>query len=501
MTIDRRDFLRIGGLGGAALASGVAATGIGATSAQAAAPRGKRILLRGGYVMTMDPRLGDLRADILIDNGVIASVAPNISAGGAEVVDASGSIVIPGFIDSHRHTWQSQVRQLAVDWPFQDYLKNMFGFFGTNYRPEDVYAGTLLGRLAALDGGVTTMLDWAHIMNTPAHANASVQALKDSGARCVFAMGWPQTPNPAAWLQKSTLDLPDDIRRVRKQYFSSNSGLVTMQMAGRGPTFAVMDQVKRDLATARDLGLHTTMHVSGGGPILEMANGKLLGPDITWVHLLTATDAEIEAIKDTGCTTSVSPSGEEWHPPWRGPAPATMRLMAHGITPSLSPDTEAFGPGDMFSVMRGTLGAARFAAANPPDLNAPAPNPPQSFNSATAIPIRKILEMATVAGAAPVGLDGKIGTLTPGKFADIVMLRMNSLNYFPVNDPAAAIVMAADTSCVDAVFVNGKAMKFNGRLVDQAQEKRVRKLAIDSRNWLYAKSPLKPPPGLENEKS
>ena len=340
----------------------------------------------------------------------------NLHASNAEIVDASDAIVIPGFIDSHRHTWQSQVRQLAVDWPFLRYLQDMFGKFGTNYRPEDVYAGVLLGRLTALNGGVTTMLDWSHIMNSPLHADANIQALKDAGVRSVFAMGWPQTPNPALWLQKSTRDLPDDIRRVRKQYFSSNSGLVTMQMAGRGPT------------------------------------------------------------------------------------PATIRLLGHGITPSLSPDTEAFGPGDMFAVMKAALGSARYAAANPPDANAQLPGPPQQFNGANQIPIRKILEMATVAGAAPVELDGKAGTLTPGKFADIVLLRMSSLNYFPVNEPAAAIVMSADTSCVDAVFVAGKAVKFNGRLVDQALEKRARRLALQSRNWLYEKAGMTPPDGLQNEK-
>lgn len=498
MTLDRRDFLRLSALGGAAAAT----TGVAASRpAEAApAPARPRILLRGGYILTMDPALGDLRGDVLIDSGKIAAVGKNLHASNAEIVDASDAIVIPGFIDSHRHTWQSQVRQLAVDWPFLRYLQDMFGKFGMNYRPEDVYAGVLLGRLTALNGGVTTMLDWSHIMNSPLHADANIQALKDAGVRSVFAMGWPQTPNPALWLQKSTRDLPDDIRRVRKQYFSSNSGLVTMQMAGRGPTFAVMDQVAKDLATGRDLGLHTTMHVGGGGPILEMANAKMLGPDITWVHLLTATDAEIEALKAAGCTTSVSPAGEEWHTPWRGPTPATIRLLGHGITPSLSPDTEAFGPGDMFAVMKAALGSARYAAANPPDANAQLPGPPQQFNGANQIPIRKILEMATVAGAAPVELDGKAGTLTPGKFADIVLLRMSSLNYFPVNEPAAAIVMSADTSCVDAVFVNGKAVKFNGKLVDQALEKRARRLALQSRNWLYEKAGMTPPDGLQDEK-
>ncbi len=500
MGIHRRDFLRFAGLAGASLGAGATLAG-GAKPANAAPPTRPRIVLRGGYILTMDEKLGDLRGDVLIIDGKIAAIGKGLAAGDAETVDASDAIVIPGFIDSHRHTWESQLRQIAVDWSLGDYLKNLFGQFGMNFRPEDVYAGTLIGRLAALDSGITTMLDWSHIMNTPQHADAAVQALRDSGSRCVFAMGWPQTPNPALWLNKSTANLPDDIRRVRKQYFSGNSGLVTMQMAGRGPTFAVMEQVARDLATARDLGLHTTMHIGGGGAIIEMNNAKMLGPDITWVHLLSATDDEIQAIKDTGCTTSVSPAGEEWHTPWRGPTPATMRLLSHGITPSLSPDTEAFGPGDMFSVMRGALGAARYAASNPPDGGAQAPAPPMQYNSAKAIPTRKILEMATLAGAAPVELDGKVGRLSPGMLADIVLLRMSKLNYFPVNDPAAAIVMSGDTSCVDAVFVAGKPVKFNGKLVNQTIEKRARRLALESRNWLYAKAGLTPPEGLLNQKA
>ena len=465
MSMRRRDLLRYTSLVGAAL-TGAANAGFAAKSA-AAAPTRARILLRGGYILTMDPTLGDLRGDVLIDKGKIGAIGKNLAATDAEIIDASDAIVIPGFIDTHRHTWESQLRQVSADWTLFEYLKDLFGKFGSNFRPEDVYAGTLIGRLSALNGGITTMLDWSHIMNSPQHADAAIEALRDSGGRSVFAMGWPQTPDPLKWIQQSTLDVPDDIRRVRRQYFSSNAGLVSLQMAGRGPTFAVMDQVAKDLATARDLGLHTTMHVGGGGAIVEMYKAKLLGPDVTWVHLLTATDDELAAIKDSGCTTSLSPAGEEWHTPWHGPTPATARLLSHGITPSLSPDTEAFAPGDMFSVMRETLGAARYAMSNPRDANAQPPVPLQQYNAGKIIPVRKILEMATVAGAAPVERDSQIGSLAPGKQADIVMLRMSSLNYFPVNDAAAAVVMSADTSCIDAVFVAGIAVKFNGKLVNQ----------------------------------
>src|SRR5262249_43399486 len=155
----------------------------------------------------------------------------------------------------------------------------------------------------------------------------------------------------------------DDIRRVRKQHFASNTGLVTLQMGARGPNFAVMEQLLKDLKTARELDLISTMHTGGGGPVAEM--GKVagaLGPDIVLVHLQNATDEEIDMIKSSSAMTSISPLGEEWHTGWQGKSAATVRLYRKGIQPSLSADTEAFGGGDMFSIIRGTLSSARHDA-------------------------------------------------------------------------------------------------------------------------------------------
>ena len=299
--MDRRSFLKLAG--SASLASTSLASGGGRAAEfilnSRTVPRGNTILLRGGYIVTMDPSVPDLRGDVLIADGKIGAIGKNLDAGSAEVVDASRLIVTPGFIETHRHTWQSCLRQLGANWSAAQYFANNFFKFGVIMRPEDVYAANLIGRLAALDGGITTLLDWSHIMNTPQHADAAVQGLRDAGARSVFAMGWPQAPDPAKWIVKSSADMPDDIRRVRKELLPGDTGLVTLAMAGRGPDFAQIQQVARDLSIARDLGIPTTIHIGFASPggIKAMKEAGLLGPDITHVHVKDSTDEELQFIK------------------------------------------------------------------------------------------------------------------------------------------------------------------------------------------------------------
>jgi 5-methylthioadenosine/S-adenosylhomocysteine deaminase len=327
-------------------------------------------------------------------------------------------------------------------------------------------------------------------MNTPEHADAAVAALRDSGGRSVFAMGWPQAPNPSIWISKSTANLPDDIRRVRKQHFASNDGLVQLAIAGRGPDFAVIDQVARDLRVARELDIRTTIHIgfAVAGGIRDMNAAKLLGPDITHVHVRDSTEDELQMIKDSGGTVSISPLDEMLRVRWRRGLPPVVRSVQRGLVVSLSCDSESTSAGDMFSIMRNTLAVGRIEAANPPDNRAE----PQNFNAANVITTKRLLEMATLDGAKCLGQEKRIGTLEAGKDADFLLLQADHLAYFPLQDAVDAIVGAADTSAIEAVVVRGRAVKWNGRMVDTALVERAKRLATESRDYLFAKTGYKP---------
>ena len=214
----------------------------------------KRVLLRGGHVLSMDPQIGDIYGgDVLLEDDRIAAVAPSVEAGDAEVIDTTNCVVMPGFIDSHRHTWETVIRGVAPDVSLAGYFDIVLDQLAPAYRPQDVYAGNYLGSLEALDAGITTVLDWSHINNTPEHADEAIRGLRDANLRSVYCYGNPNT-SLADWWYTSTLEAPEDIRRVREQYFSSDDGLITLAMGTRGPGFCTPEVVRHDWALARDVG-------------------------------------------------------------------------------------------------------------------------------------------------------------------------------------------------------------------------------------------------------
>ena len=485
--MNRRDFVR--STLALPVAAGLALPSSGHAKDAARPPKGRRILIRGAIVLTMAKEEPAFRGDLLIENGLIAALGPALPVGGAEVIDGRNRIMMPGFIETHRHTWQSCLRQLGANWSAAQYFQNNFFRFGVAMRPDDVYAANLIGRVAALDAGITTLLDWSHIMNTPAHADAAIQALRDSSGRSVFAMGWPQAPKPEVWISNSTTDIPDDIQRVRREHFSNNTGMVTLAMAGRGPDFAVIEQVARDLRIARDLDIRTTIHIGFAKPggILAMRNANLLGPDVTHVHVRDSTEEELDLIAESGGTVSISPLDEMLRVRWRRGLPPVMRTLERNMPVSLSVDSESTSDGSMFSIMRNTLAVGRMQAANPPDNRAE----PASFNAADFISTRRVLEMATVDGARTIGLEKQVGTLAVGKSADILLMRADSLAYSPLGDSIDAIVGAADSADIEAIFVAGKVVKWDRRLVDTALVTRAQRLASESRTYLFEKTDYK----------
>jgi 5-methylthioadenosine/S-adenosylhomocysteine deaminase len=405
----------------------------------------------------MDDQIGDLPAgDVLVSGGRIASVAPAVNPPpGAEIIDATGMIVLPGLVDTHRHTWQAPLRGIAADWTLGQYMTGLHLGLSRLFRPEDTYAGNLLGAVEALDGGITTLLDWSHNVNTPEHTDAAVAALVESGIRAVFAHGG----GADMYRVPSTVPHDQDVRRVRDQYFSSGEQRVTMAMALRGPQFATLDITAGDLALARDLGLRVTMHVGDGEwgrsrPVARMAERGLLGPDITYVHCNTLADDELALIAATGGSASVAPDiemqmGHGW--------PATGRLLRAGIRPSLSIDTCVSNGGHLWGTMRVTVACQRALDNQEPGA---------SDRPAVSLTSRDVLSFATIDGARACGLDREIGSLTPGKQADIITLRADSLTLTPVNNPVGQVVYAAHPGLVDTVLVAGKVVKRKGKLLD-----------------------------------
>lgn len=418
-------------------------------------------LLKGGWVLSMDPAIGDLRqGDVLIAGERILAVDAHIDAPDAHTMDARDMIVLPGFVDTHRHTWQTCVRHRYADIDPQIYFAEMLGRKGAAYRPHDVYVGTLLGAVSALDSGITTMLDWSHVQNSPEHADAAILGLRDAGIRGVFAHGWPLR-DAAAWMFDSQLEHPQDIRRLRTQYFSSDDQLLTLAMAARGPEMATRDVWMADLRLARELGLRSSIHMGAYArngsvrAIAQMQEAGVLGEDLTFVHCCHCGTDEIAMMADAGVSASLGVHCE-LNAQGIGDIPFD-RLLAAGIRPSLSGDTETKCAGDMFTQMRHAFAYYRswMGGGHSHVKSAPA-----------TLSMRDVLEFATLAGARATGLAHKVGSLTPGKQADIVMLRTQDLNLTPVSDAVGAVVLAAHPGNVDTVFVAGKAVKRGGAMVN-----------------------------------
>jgi 5-methylthioadenosine/S-adenosylhomocysteine deaminase len=418
----------------------------------------KRILIHGATILTLDPKIGDLRGDIIVEGSRIVAVAPSIPADDAEIIPAERMIALPGFVDSHRHTWQSLLRGAAIDWTLAQYFSGIRGVMGRLYTSDDMYVANHLGALEALDAGITTLYDWSHNNNTPDHADEAVRGLKDAGLRAVFGYGNANDE----WIPPSTLPTNfSDVERVRRSHFSSDDQLVTMAFAARGPQFTTFDITADEFRRARDLGLRITVHVGDGlwgntRPVLQLASRGLLGDDITYVHCNTLTDEDFRLIGDSGATASISPEVELQ---MGHGFLATLKLIDVGVRPSISIDIVTSIAGDMFGAMRMLLAGTR-AVVNDEALRLRRIVDPLPLMS------RDVLEFATIQGARACGLEALIGSLTPGKEADIVLLDTDSLNLMPLNNPHGVVVECAHAGNVDTVMVAGKIVKRDKRLLD-----------------------------------
>ncbi len=437
-------------------------------------PRDRR-LISGGSIISMDRAIGDLpKGDILVEDGRIAAIAPRITASDVERIEVMDGIVIPGLVDAHRHTWQSALRHRLGDETFAGYGCRMLRGLGPLYEPEDIHIGNLLGALSALEAGTTTMLDWSHALNTPAHSDAAIAGLRESGIRGIFAQGWPRGDG-RNWVVESTLRHWPDIERVRREVLSADDALVTHAMAGRGPEMTTIDVVREDFALARSLGIRISMHVGVQAfaqfrAIEQMHAAGVLGPDLTLIHVCASSAAEMRLMADHGVSACMGPHAEMMLD--GAGIPALGRLLAVGIRPCLSGDTETCCTGDLFTQMRLALAGERLLCCN--KLLA---------DDVPKVRVRDLLEFATIVGAEACGLAGRTGSLSVGKDADIVIVRGGDLNLAPVSDPVGALVLAAHPGNVDTVMVRGEVRKRGGRMVGVDLDL-IRRKARESRDRL-----------------
>lgn len=441
---------------------------------------GTGYLLKNGCVLSMDARIGQFnRADVLISDSLIAAVQPNIEVSDAdvEVIDASDMIVMPGLVDTHRHMWESLVKTAGTNWSLPVYLQNLYyGAMGSKLRPLDSYIANLLGSLEALNAGVTTVLDWS-MPYSPDHTDGLIRGLQDAGIRAVFAHGVPG--ETAYWNRESTLSYPENIRGVKERYFSSSDQLVTYGLAIRGPEFSHWDTTVQDIQLAEELDAICSMHVGFGSwgsvdrSISRMYEAGLLTPRINIVHGNTMGMDEFKMLADTGASLSVTPEVEMM---MGHGYPATGYFLEHGGTPTLGVDVVTSTGGDMFSQMKFALQAER---SRTNDLLLAQGEMPGELS----LQASQVLRFATSAGAQALGLERKTGSVTPGKEADLIMIRTTDLNLFPVHDPIGAVVQFANPSNVDTVFVAGKLVKQNGKLLHVNLDD-IRSKAMESKEYL-----------------
>jgi cytosine/adenosine deaminase-related metal-dependent hydrolase len=411
-----------------------------------------RLLLRGGLVIDTAPHpVVHPHTDVLVEEGRIAAVGRGLpfdeADTGLEVIDARELIVLPGFVDTHRHVWQAVLRSAAVDESLDSYLGRILGDLSGRFTPADVYTGNLLGALECLDTGVTTVQDFSHVQYTPEHSAAAVEALEEAGIRAVFGYGYPvfdDTARRADW-----------VRQVRTRYFPSGEALLTMALAPVGPSFAPPETVREDWLLARELGLPIAVHVTAGPvamrPIAALQEQGLLTAGTLYVHGNSLPDSELRLIAESGGAVAITPAIEA---SMRFGAPMAGRLRRAGIPTGLGADAVTSAPGDMFSQMRAALMSSHFDGDGDGEADSP------------TVKAADVLRMATAEGAEALGLADEVGSLGIGKRADLVLLRADALNLAPVaHDPIGAVVTAAHPGNIDTVLVDGRPVKRNGQLL------------------------------------
>jgi cytosine/adenosine deaminase-related metal-dependent hydrolase len=441
-------------------------------------------LIRTAHLLTLDPALGDIAGvEILIEGDRIKEVGKNLQIPpGTEVWDAGEMIVLPGLVNAHMHTWQTGIRGIAGDWSLGDYMGHMHANLATGFTPDDLYLANLLGALNQINCGATALFDWCHNNPSPEHSDRAIDGLEESGIRALFGHGTPMPDVEADGMPHSHRPHPEDeIERLRTERLADDNGRVTLGMAMRGPSISPYETVVGDIKLAKKFGFIQSAHMGGrpgGGmapdALRRLDDEGLLGPDYNIVHGNQLSDEDLRIAAGAGATLTCCPEVEMQMGHGQ---PAAGRYLALGGSASLGVDIESNISGDMFTVMRMALQFQR-SVDNQRALDG-GESPAKISLSA-----RRALEWGTIEGARAMGLADRIGTLTPGKRADLIMIRTGDLNLFPVNDPLETVIFQAGAGNVDTVMVGGEVLKKGGKLLYPKLAEMKERLAESGRRLL-----------------
>jgi cytosine/adenosine deaminase-related metal-dependent hydrolase len=400
-------------------------------------------LIRDAYVLSMDAAIGDLpHGDIHVRNGAIVAVGTNVDAPGAQVIDGRTMIACPGFIETHWHMWGAVARNMAGEeektgyFPFSRVL-------GALFTPQDNARGVRLALAEAISSGITTVHNWSHNLLSPAYADAELAVHREVGGRARFAYGYSRNTGP-----NETLRL-DDVARVQREHFNGPAGLLTLGIASRGVENNTVDICQKEWEFARKLGIGITTH-SGTNPkradsVKRMADAGLLGADLVVVHATNTSPGDFDFLAKSGTPVSLSPFTELRT---GFGLPPTGEMLTAGVPVSFSVDTTLLcGNADMFAIMKAIQNVENGRK-----------------QSEFALPPRRVLELATMGGAKALGIADRVGSLTPGKRADLILVRTTDLNMVPLTEPVRMIVQSAQPSNIELVMVDGRILKRGSQL-------------------------------------
>lgn len=412
-----------------------------------------RMLIRGATVLTMDPVAGMLSpGDVLLDGSRIGAVGRNLPADGAEVVDATGMICLPGLVDTHRHLWGSILRGSCCNGDLGSYYGQVLFTHGAAFTPSDTYASAMLGLAEAIDAGITTVHAWEHNLQTRDHALAVVQALRDTGIRGRFSYGSSNDPDAGSSFAKGTVTIDLEHAAELALELEAPDSLLGLGLACRGAEHSRPEVWQAEYAWARDRRLPFSTHtmnvradLARVRAVTAYAERGFLGSDHLLIHAIHVSGAEIAELARTGTPVSVSILSELR----TGMGiPPIVDMLAAGVNVVFSSDTNAASDNcDLFAAMRTAVGLERGLREDP-----------------TVYDPERALAQATIAGAKALGLDATTGSLTPGKRADVILVRADELNMAPLNQPAAQLVFAAQPRNVDSVWIDGVPRKRHGSL-------------------------------------